>query len=176
MTGDVARLFFAAWPPPDTQQALGKLARDLARECGGRAVPARNIHLTLAFLGNVARDRLPLLEELAAGICASRFALAIDRLGYWRHNRVVWAGTEGCPDGLRELAEDLGGKLSAAGFRLEQRDYVPHVTLLRDARRAPARSAMPGLAWQVGRFALVESAPQGRGRVYRVLRDWPLGI
>jgi len=175
MKPDVARLFFAAWPSPDIQRSLGRLARKLGPECGGRPVPARNIHLTLAFLGNVPRERLPQLEELAAGIAASSFALAVDCLGYWRHNRVVWAGAGQCPEALQGLAAGLSGKLTAAGFRMEKRAYVPHVTLLRDARRAPVQSAMPGLAWRVGRFALVESVPEGRGRVYRVLRDWPLG-
>ena len=174
MNPGTARLFLAAWPPREVQRALGKLAQALQRECGGRAVPARNIHLTLAFLGNVGRDRLPQIEEVAAGIAASRFALAVDCLGYWRHNRVVWAGVGHCPEELRGLAAGLSGKLSAAGFRMEKRAYMPHVTLLRDARRAPAQSAMPELAWRVGRFVLVESVPEGRGRIYRVLRDWPL--
>lgn len=174
VASDTARLFFAAWPSPGIQRVLGRLARKLALECGGRPVPARNIHLTLAFLGNVPRERLPQLEELAAGIAASRFALAVDCLGYWRHNRVVWAGAGQCPEALQGLAAGLSGKLTAAGFRMEKRDYAPHVTLVRDAGRAPAQSTMPGIAWPVSDFALVESVPEGRGRAYRLLRDWPL--
>ena len=59
-----ARVFFAAWPAPAIQQALGKLALDLQPRCGGRAIPARNIHLTLVFLGDIERARLPRLEEV----------------------------------------------------------------------------------------------------------------
>ena len=169
------RLFFAAWPSPEVQQALGRVARDLKRECGGRAVPAGNIHLTLAFLGDVDPARLTHLESLAASIPARRFELALDRTGCWLHNRIVWAGVERCPEALRDLAGSLARALAAAGFRVEKRKYVPHVTLIRDARRAPSRAAMPGVAWPVSRFALVESVPGGRGRVYRVLREWPLG-
>lgn len=174
MTGG-ARLFFAAWPAPDIQRALGDLARDLQHECGGRALPPRNIHLTLVFLGDVARERVPELEALSEKVAAPPFDLAIDRIDYWRHNRIVWAGVARCPEALRSLVEQLERGLSFAGFRLERRQYAAHITLLRNARRAPADASIKeAVAWPVLRFALVESAPLDRGRVYKLLRDWPL--
>jgi 2'-5' RNA ligase len=65
--------------------------------------------------------------------------------------------------------------LSGAGFRCEQRPYVPHITLLRNAGQAPAKDVCPAIAWPVEDFALVESEPRERGRVYQVLRSWSLG-
>lgn len=171
---DTARLFFAAWPAPEVQQALERQARDFTRECGGRAIPARNIHLTLVFLGDVARERLAQLEALAGAVTAPRFDLDVDRVEYWRHNRIVWASVARCPEALLALVERLEQGLSSAGFRFDKRSYVPHITLLRNARRAPPEFAIPAIAWPVGRFALVESAQRGRGRVYEVLREWPL--
>jgi 2'-5' RNA ligase len=174
VTGETARLFFAAWPAPDTQRALGRVSRALQRECGGRALPARNIHLTLVFLGDIERARLAGLERVAESISAPRFQLRIDRVEYWRHNRIVWAGVAECPPALPRLVERLEGSLTAAGYRLDRRAYVPHITLLRNARREPATSMTTAIAWPVSRFALVESAPRDRGRVYEVLREWPL--
>jgi len=171
---DTARLFFAAWPAPEVQQALERQARDLMRECGGRSISARNIHLTLVFLGDVARERLPRLETLAAAVSGACFDLNVDRVDYWRHNRIVWAGITSCPEALLALVERLEQGLSSAGFRFDKRSYLTHITLLRNARRAPPGSAIPAIAWPVGRFALVESAQRGRGRVYEVLREWPL--
>ncbi len=46
------RLFFALWPDPPTRTALAMLVDGLPL-VGGRRVPAENLHLTLAFLGNV---------------------------------------------------------------------------------------------------------------------------
>jgi 2'-5' RNA ligase len=174
VTSDTARLFFAAWPVPLVQQALGKLAKSLERECGGRALPAHNIHLTLVFLGDVARDRLPRLEAIAAEISTPQFDLSVNRIEYWRHNRIVWAGVEHCPDALQSLVARLEQTLAAEGFRFDRRPYVPHVTLLRNARRAPSESATQAVAWPVGRYALVESVERERRRVYEVLREWPL--
>ena len=172
---ETARLFFAAWPAPELQESLGKLAQDLKRECGGRAIPAQNIHLTLAFLGDVARGRLARLEEIAMAVSGQRFELNVTRVEYWRHNRIVWAGVEHCPAALQELAARLEQALSPEGFRFDRRPYVPHITLLRDARGAPASTAIPAVTWRVHDFALVESVPRERGRVYEVLRAWPLG-
>lgn len=172
---DTARLFFALWPDAGTRSALGALAQDLKHECGGRAVPASNVHLTLVFLGNVERARMPRLEALATGIGAARFELAVDRVEFWRHNRIVWAGARHCPEALQELVALLGHGLAAEGFRPDERPYVPHITLLRNARRPPAMASVPGIGWVAPGFALVESAPRERGRVYQVLRSWPLG-
>ena len=173
---DTARLFFAAWPAPEIQQALGKRAQELARECGGRAIPAHNIHLTLVFLGDVERTRRAQIDSLAGSISARHFELAIDRVEYWRRNRIVWAGIERCPQALQDLVAGLESAVAADKFRIEGRPYAPHITLLRNARRPPAQATLPGIAWPVARFALVESVAQERGRVYQVLRKWPLSV
>jgi len=171
---DTARLFFAVWPAPEIQRALGDLAQALRRDCGGRALPARNIHLTLVFLGNVERSRMARIEEIAAAVTAPSFELNVDRVEYWRHNRIVWAGVEHSPEALAALVARLAQPLTSEGFRFDERPYVPHITLLRDARRPPPAAAVPAVAWPVARFALVESAPRERGRVYEVVREWPL--
>lgn len=167
-------MFFALWPDAGVQRALGTLAQDLKRECGGRALPAHNIHLTLVFLGNIERGGLARLEALAAAIEASRFELCVDRVEYWRHNRILWAGVERCPEALLALVARLELGLSSEGFRFDKRPYVPHITLLRNASRAPAAAGTPRVAWPVAKFALVESVERGRGRIYEVRNEWRL--
>ena len=175
VSANTARLFFALWPAPEVQRALGEIADRAQRECGGRAVPARKIHLTLVFLGDLPRDRATVLETLASAVKGSRFAMSVDRLEYWRHNRILFASMDACPEPLQSLVARMQDSLSGAGFRCEQRPYVPHITLLRNARQAPAKNVCPAIAWPVNSFELVESAPHERGRVYQVLRNWPLG-
>ena len=174
MAADTARLFFAVWPAPEVQRALGEIAHRAQRECGGRAVPAPNIHLTLVFLGDLPRDRLAALETLASTAQGRRFNLTVDRLEYWRRNRILWAGASACPEALQALVARLQDAVAGAEFHFDGRPYVPHVTLLRNARRAPAVDRCSAIAWPVDGFALVESAPRERGRVYQVLRSWPL--
>jgi RNA 2',3'-cyclic 3'-phosphodiesterase len=172
---DTARAFFALWPDDEARAALGRLGRSLHGECGGRAIPARNIHLTLVFLGNVSAGRLPGLHALAAGVVAPQFELTLDTLAYWRHNRIVWAGTANCPPGLRELVAQLVRRLGSAGFPCEEREYVPHITLLRDARRAPVAPAGTDIVWRAGDFTLVRSERRNGGVAYKVIGRWMLG-
>ncbi|MND04219.1 RNA 2',3'-cyclic phosphodiesterase [compost metagenome] len=68
----------------------------------------------------------------------------------------------------------LESGLSSADFRFDRRAYAPHITLLRNARRAPANATMRTIAWPVSRFALVESVKREKGRAYEVLKEWPL--
>ena len=78
------KLFFALWPDSGTRDVLAATAGVLRRTCGGRAPPAHNLHLTLAFLGNVPAARLPELEDLAAAVHTEPFVLELDRIGWWQ--------------------------------------------------------------------------------------------
>jgi 2'-5' RNA ligase len=68
--------------------------------------------------------------------------------------------------------------LSAAGFALDARPHVPHVTLARNARCDGLPERISGLAtpirWRVDEFTLVESVLPAAGARYRVLARWPL--
>jgi 2'-5' RNA ligase len=53
------RAFFALWPDATVRAALAPLVRDIARKVHGRPTAVESIHLTLAFLGEVAEERCP---------------------------------------------------------------------------------------------------------------------
>lgn len=133
------------------------------------------LHMTLAFLGEVDPARLAAAQAVASGLpSVAPFDLAIDRLGCWRHNHIVWAGCE-APPALGALADGLAEGLRAAGFRLDDRPFAPHVTLLRDARCPEALPAPEKpVAWPVGEFVLVESRLSPKGADYAVLARYPL--
>ena len=86
------RVFLALWPGAATAAALHARARALQAECGGRAMRRDTIHLTLAFLGDVAVPRLAALGAVAQSVRGERFVLELDRVGNWRGNRILWSG------------------------------------------------------------------------------------
>lgn len=162
------RLFFALWPDPGAREALAAWARAAHTLCGGRLMRPQNLHFTLAFLGDTAAPRLDALLAAAATVTPRRFALAVDRAEYWRHNRIVWAGAAAVPEALAALVAELRGALDAAGFRYDARPFVPHVTLLREARPATLPPFAP-VAWPAASFVLVKSVP---GADYAIVREW----
>ena len=170
-----ARLFFALWPGDSVRAALVQLAETVHKQCGGRVVLGHNIHLTLLFLGNVSLERIADLRALAPTIAAPPFDLKVNTLNYWRHNRIVWAGATQCPAALRKLVSDLAQRLQSTGFRCEDREYVPHITLLRNARRGPAMPKAGQIAWDAGDFVLMQSLQRDGATVYEVIGRWLLG-
>jgi 2'-5' RNA ligase len=171
---DRARLFFALWPDDAVRKHLATWAGDAQAQCGGRQVRAENMHLTLFFVGEVGRTRIPALETLASTMRGASFELDMNTLGYWRHNRLVWAGATRCPDALSELVAGLREALSRLDIREEERRYVPHVTLVRDAARPPRNNSLSGFAWHAAEFVLVESVREARASRYDVIYRSPL--
>lgn len=169
-----ARVFFALWPAGGVRDALAALASAAQAECGGRATAPDKIHATLFFVGEIERARVGRLEAIGASTRGRAFALDVNALKYWNHNRIVWAGTNRCPPELSALAASLTRALAAEGVHGGDRPYVPHVTLARNARRAPKQTRMVPLQWLVADFVLVESVRVGRGSRYDVMARWPL--
>jgi RNA 2',3'-cyclic 3'-phosphodiesterase len=164
------RLFFAVWPDEAAARALHETAREAQRVCGGRLMRRETLHLTLAFLGGIPAARFVDAASVAADIAFDAFTLTLDQLAYWKHNRIVWCGGESEP--LAALATTLSDGLRGAGFRLESRPFVAHMTLLRDARcAAPPPLAAP-IAWPVSEFTLVESSLSDKGPQYEVVGRW----
>jgi 2'-5' RNA ligase len=65
--------------------------------------------------------------------------------------------------------------LRAGGFAFDARAYVPHITLLRNAVRAPRAPQLSPVTWRARAFALVESVRDEGGSRYQVLESWALG-
>ena len=161
------RLFFALWPDAAAAEALARLARDLAPRVGGKPVPESKIHLTLAFLGEVAAER-----AAAVPVEGRAFAVSIDCMGAFRGARVAWAGIAAPPAALVDLQSRLAGQLRAGGFELEDRPFVPHLTLARRIAAPLPRQAIAPIGWQVREVALMRSEA-GTGR-YSRLEAWEL--
>jgi 2'-5' RNA ligase len=170
---DPRRLFFAVWPDAVAARALAAAAREAQAGCGGRAMRRDTLHLTLAFLGELVEARQAEAMAVAAAIRAEPFDLHLDRLGYWPHNRILWAGGD-CPP-LAALAAALNGALAAAGFRLDRRAFAIHLTLLRNVR-CPVLPPLAGpIAWPVREFVLARSRLAPEGAAYEIVGRWPLG-
>jgi 2'-5' RNA ligase len=171
---DKARVFFALWPSEAAAMDLHRVARAARAAGGGRAMRRETLHLTLAFLGDVARERIPDLAAIAAAVHAAAFTLRLDQVGYWRHNHILWAGCAAPDAGLLALAEELRSGLQQAGFLLAPAGFTPHVTLVRNAAALAEPMQLESIEWPVTEFLLMESHPSSAGADYQPLARWPL--
>ncbi len=168
---DAQRLFFALWPSGELQARMAAWANQAAGR--GRAMRRENLHLTLAFLGDIDAVRVPGLITLAAGLRFAAFRLALDRVGYWEHNRIIWCGAGAEPRALADLAAGLRACLDTAGVRYDSKPFVSHVTLVRNAPGLPSEPPWTPLILDAADFALVRSTREEGRVVYRVLRRFP---
>jgi RNA 2',3'-cyclic 3'-phosphodiesterase len=167
----LVRLFFAAWPPPRTAQALGAWASKVAETSGGKLMRVENIHLTLAFLGEVD----PALAIAAATLVRGRkHELPIDAARYWKDNNIVWVGPARMPLELAGTVAELHKALGSAGFALEERPFAAHITLLRKARVPASIPPLPAVRWPVNELLLVQSRTSPKGSTYEPLERFAL--
>ena len=185
MKTESARVFFALWPDDDCADQLHRVANSLAAGWGGRVMKRSTLHLTLAFVGDVREDRLAELLSLAgeARIAVNSIEpapLELNRLGYWRHNHILWAGTDRVPGMLEALADRLTGELSARGYSVPVQAFSPHVTLIRKLDVPPETSSLDALKcspvrWLYRDFVLLRSHRSRVGADYEILGTWSLG-
>ena len=178
------RLFVSVDLPADVREHLRSRTGPLRDAMPGwRWAPTEHWHLTLAFLGEVAEERVNELTR-RMGLAARRhepFDLRLGGMGAFsnaRRAKVLWAGVEGDRDALKALADSVCAGARRAKIDLEERRYRPHVTLGR--RRAPVDirdSLGPGYQsppWRVEEVVLVESH-LGSSVRHEVRERFPLG-
>lgn len=168
------RLFFAIWPTPEIAALLNAWSRTAQVECGGRVTLPANIHLTLAFVGDVSPGRAKRLAECGRRAGGAAHSLALEEARYWKHNRVVWAGPRVIPPALGLLAQALTQELIAADFPTEAREFNAHVTLIRQARLPRTLPGLPTIIWPVSEMVLVRTQLSSTGSSYAMLERFPL--
>lgn len=170
------RLFFALWPDGSTQQQWSHDLAALLAPLGGRRTSAFNLHLTLAFLGDVRGDRMNELLRLGDDLDREAIDLRFDRIEYWKRPGLLCLRPVEIPAALQRLAGQVQTGLGLAGFPVERRTFKPHVTLARDVPIATASLPVwPVVAWRATTLALVRSRTAPGGSDYAVVKDWPLG-
>lgn len=172
--GKPLRLFFALWPDEATQACFDRAGQVLHRACGGKRTRRESIHLTLAFLGDVPIERVEAVHAIARNLSIPVFDLNFDRLGWWRRNQIGWSAPSDAPRALFDLVSGLQGGLAAEGFKVEDRPYLPHLTLLRRAHCKAGHFEAEPIIWPVREFVLVSSVLSENGSIYEIIGRWRL--
>jgi len=165
------RLFFALWPGEAARARLADWSRELHALCGGRAPLAQDLHLTLAFLGRVPAGRIGEVERAAQEVSPPAATLILDRPGFWKHNRIAWAGASSIPAELETLVRGIREALARVRIAFDPKPFVPHVTLLREAREPRNMPLLEPIRWDLDGFVLAGPSARGGGR-YEVIRSW----
>jgi len=135
------RAFIAISIPATKQTQIYKETAPLRAQIESdlvRWVPAKNIHLTLKFLGDTPTDKLDILKELLAKETAklAPFVISIKNVGVYptlSRPSVIWAGVDGNENllTLNRCAEKVASQIGSVP---EKRPFSAHLTLGRVTR------------------------------------------
>ena len=115
--------------------------------------PAENLHLTLAFLGELDEDGVASARAATSAAAAlagrggAQRGARRERSRAGSVERVVWLGVGFGEDRLVAAHDLLGAELAARGLPLEGRRYRPHLTVARVRRGLPVERAEELRGW-----------------------------
>lgn len=127
------RAFIAINLAPPVIEEIAKVQSRLQETRGDlRWSRVESLHLTLKFLGDIARNQVePIVGALREALRAQSPLHVVARgLGAFpnlKKPRVLWAGIMG--EGLKELSEKIEIALMPLDFPPEEREFTPHLTI-----------------------------------------------
>ena len=167
------RLFFALrFSPQDTQTIVEIQERLKTFAPSGNYPPAENLHLTLAFLGEVPPSRVQEAQDALEDLSPVSMTLWFSQVGQFPqgNKELWWLGADPCPE-LIKLREDLVFQLERRNFSMDRRPFLPHITLARKVSfpgKTPRQEdffLLPVLI-SCGRTSLLSSLLTSQGAVY----------
>ena len=182
------RIFIAIRVPlSDSLESICRDARMQLSDLPIKWVEPANIHLTLAFLGNMDDSQVESVTGIMQKVVSRHepFLLEISGVGTFGRRgdtRVIWIGTGQHPE-LISLQADMASALSAAGLFDDSGKFSPHITIGRPRRSARGREAELSAelrgrrsdSVEVKDIVLFESDLTGRTPVYTVIHRSMLG-
>ena len=148
------RLFIAIQFSPTLRESLLDAAGQLRSQClEGRFTTPENLHLTLAFIGEVPSDK-PARRALET-LSFSPFPLSLEGSGHFRE--LWWVGLHRSRE-LDKLARDVRQALKQQGITIDEKPFRPHITLARQTRwETPIHLEIAPASMTVEAISLMES-------------------
>ena len=148
------RLFVAIRLSEEVQKALVDIMHDLKKQgVGGNYVPAQNLHMTLAFIGEYEEPKK--VQEVIKRVPFPEIRLCLTGTGNF--GNIFWAGVKGNQK-LKTYVRELRSVLKEEGIPCDNEKFIPHITLI---RRMSVRNSyqirMPKTEMTVKRVSLMKS-------------------
>src|SRR6266700_1448654 len=131
------RLFVAIDLPESTREFLADLDPHIR---GVRWTDAEQMHLTLAFFGDVPQDVEHALREKLSAIEFGAFFLPVTSVGTFSAKgapKIIWIGVGKAHPHLFQIHKRVQEAALAAGIEPELRAWHPHITIARCGNVAP---------------------------------------
>jgi RNA 2',3'-cyclic 3'-phosphodiesterase len=175
---DRLRLFVAFRLPDEAVRELASWQRDsLGAPSEARVVPTENLHVTVAFLGSRPAAEVGTIADALRAAVARAPTLVLNPVRYRETRSVGMLVFDDEGGHATRIAEDVHGRLAELGaYEPEQRQWLPHVTVVRFRQRPRLRPPIPELGpVTLSDAAVYMSRLRPTGAQYEVVESIPLG-
>ena len=158
------RLFIAIRLSDEMKKALVGCMHDLKKQgVEGNYVPAQNLHMTLAFIGEYNDpDRV---KEIMKKVPFQEFRISLSEKGNF--GNILWAGVKGNQK-LKTYVKEFRTALRDNQIPCENDKFVPHITLIRKIfSRKPYQIHLPKAEMTVKQVSLMKSVQKNGNVVYK---------
>ncbi len=157
------RLFIAVHFSKEVKsQLLSAIEKLRTQAKAGNFTKPENLHLTLAFIGE--SEDVKTIRSVIDSCAVPAFELAISGAGNF--GKLYWVGIENNPK-LKALAESIQSELRKSGFEIEDRAFMPHITIARElSAERPVSLNVERKAMAVSRISLMKSERIGGRLTY----------
>ena len=178
------RLFVSINLKDEVLEEVRQLQQQLCARGDARMRPARHVHITLGFLGEVESESASRIAQALGNLTFSPFEVSLAQLGFFgarRQPRVIWLGVE-----PREPLIELHSKVKEALKQVSSADlgkgnFEPHITLARIKQAYAPEALLASLETmpvaelyiKVDIFSLMQSSMQPSGAIYTELGCYP---
>ena len=177
------RLFIAIMLSDDMKKAVTGTMHELKKaDVRGSYVPAQNLHVTLAFIGET-KDHVTLafigetkdasaVKTAMQTLSCKPFRMAFAEMGVF--DNLLWVGIKG-NQGLNKLAKYVGTALDEAQIPYDRKKFVPHVTIIRNMGGPWKKVSPPKADMTVKKVSLMKSEQKNGKQVYTEIFSVDLG-
>lgn len=181
------RVFFAISLPSSVEKELGDFFENTKKIREVRWEKPEKLHLTLAFLGHIEENNIPILTTLLRSMIVNhkpfllRILPRISGFPTAKNPRVLWLEIAGDLDKLSSVAESVQKVLKDSSLPFDKRPFSAHLTVgrFRDGVRLGDKQKVLGevfdalpqhpIEFKVTGVILFESKPSPKGSVYQAL-------
>ncbi|HJC83673.1 MAG TPA: RNA 2',3'-cyclic phosphodiesterase [Candidatus Anaerostipes avicola] len=160
------RLFIAIQFSDQIKKSLIQCMHDLKKQgVSGNYVPAQNLHMTLAFIGEY--DDPEKVKSIIQSIPLPKFRLSLSDTGMF--GNLLWAGVKGNQK-LKTYVKELQAALADNGIPCDRKKFVPHITLIRKvSAKKPYQIHLSKTSMTVEKVSLMKSERRNGKMVYTEL-------
>jgi len=181
-----SRLFIALEIPGEVLEKIISVRDSVYGEDNRvRWEPKDKLHITLKFLGDTDVNLIPAIKNVLKSSAENytEFGMEFTRFGMFykeKNPAILWLGTEKSSQ-LNDLYREMDNGLFSLGFRKENREFKPHLTILRIKGKEnfaglKELTDLPGLAlkFNVKKIILFKSTLLKTGSVYEEVESFLL--